>query len=338
MKSQRPQITLDDVATRAGVTTMTISRYFRTPEKVSPATRDKIAAAIDQLGYVADSTAARLAGKTRSLLAVITPSLALPYVPEIIEGVSEVADRADAALMLHETRFDLTLQEQRIEAAISWRPDGIIFIGDTISDRSRRQIAAAQIPFVEAWAQSDHPVGIDVGLSHSDLARDMTLRLIGAGYKTIGFAVRRMGYRVEAERLKGYQQAMTAHGRAPQVFECGDQATSFQSGAQLLTMARAATPAPDALFFAGDLLAAGALFEAQRQGLRVPQDIAICGFGDYPISREIVPSLTTVALPTRALGRRAAHLCLPQAPQPSPPEPCTSSFVERQSARLAPVP
>lgn len=333
MTNPRTHITLEHVAQAAGVTPMTISRFFRTPQKVSQGTRERISQAIEKLGYVADSTASRLAGKSRPMLAIVAPSLDLPYVPEIIEGVSEAADTVNAALMVFETRFSLEMQEKRIEAAIGWRPDGIIFVGDTVSDRSRRQITASGIPFVEAWAASDTPVGVDIGLSHRAIAAQMTGALIGAGYQTVAFGVRRLGYRVEVERLDGYLDAVSSAGRTPLVVDIADPGEHYKAGAMILRQALDLTSRPDALFLAGDVLAAGAIFECHRLGLAAPLDLAICGFGDSPISASIVPSLTTVRLPTRELGYAAVGHCIAGVPERVgllAPEP-----IERESARLA---
>lgn len=333
-EEQPTKATLNAVAQAAGVTVMTLSRYFRSPDKVAKATKARIASAISELGYVPDASASRLAGKKRPVLVIVAPSLELPYVAQLFDSVAEASDVYGAALFVMETQFDPAKQERKIEDALSWRPDGIIFAGDTISARSRHLIKSNSSRFVEAWAASDDVVDVNIGLSHQAAARRVAAGLVDAGYQKIAFAVRLLGYRVEAERLDGYRQAMQDAGLPTCEFEGHSRVSPYQSGADLFKEAWTHTPRPDAVFFAGDLLAVGALFEAQRSGISVPGDIAVCGFGDYPIAREISPSLSTVRLPIGALGRAAVDACLDGVWTEALDNEVT--LVQRLSARLGP--
>jgi len=324
--------TLNAVAQAAGVTVMTLSRYFRSPDKVAKETKARIAAAISELGYVPDASASRLAGKKRPVLVMVVPSLELPYVAQLFDSVAEASDVHGAALLVMETQFDPAKQEKKIEDALSWRPDGIIFAGDTISARSRHLIKSNGARFVEAWAASDDVVDVNIGLSHKEAARRVAAGLVDAGYRRIAFAVRLLGYRVEADRLEGYREAMREADLPTCEFEGHSLVSPYQSGADLFSQAWQHKPRPDAVFFAGDLLAVGALFEAQRSSIHVPDHIAVCGFGDYPIAREISPSLSTVRLPIGALGRAAVDACFDGAAAKALDE--DVMLVQRLSARL----
>lgn len=335
MSSDEPtKATLTAVARVAGVTVMTLSRYFRTPDKVAEATQERIARAIKELGYVPDASASRLAGKKRPVLVIIVPSLELPYVAELFESVAEASADYGAALMVMETQFDPSRQERKIEEALSWRPDGIVFVGDTLSNRSRHLITSNSSRFVEAWAAADDAIDINIGLSHRDAARQLAAAFVEAGYDRVAFAVRRLGYRVETDRVAGYRQAMAAHGRPEMILESSADASSYQNGSALFAQAWDAVPRPDVIFFAGDLLAVGALFEAHRRGIAVPGQIAVSGFGDYPIASEIDPALTTVRLPMRALGKAAVDACINGAGTSGLDE--KIELIERASARLSP--
>lgn len=301
-------VTLEDVARAADVTVMTLSRYFRTPDKVARKTRERIGQAVDRLGYVGNATAARLAGNTRPMISVIVPSLELPYVSQVFSAVAKAAEQRDAAVMLSETHFDPARQEQLIATALSWRPTGVIFLGDTLSDRSRRMIRANQSRFVEAWAYVTDPVDISIGISNFEASRLASRALLEAGSGTLAFAMRKLGYEIERLREGGYKSAVSASGQIPVVYAIDGVFSGLEAGAKLMQIA-AEDGRARRILFAGDIIAVGALFEAQRLGIRVPDVVEICGFGNYEIGKYTVPSLSTVSVPSNDIGVRAVDAC-----------------------------
>lgn len=318
-----------DVAAHAGVTVMTLSRYFRTPEKVGRDTRERIAAAIADLGYVRDATAARLAGKARPMICVIVPSLGLPYATDAFAAISMAAEARGAAVMVSETQFDPVRQEALIEDALSWRPTGIVHLADTASEQSRKMIAANSVRFVEAGSFNADPVDISIGVSSFDAAEALSRAVFAAYRGPVGFALRRSGYDLEREREAGYRAACAAFGQAPVVLEESARYSPFEAGARLLRRA-IAHEALRAVIFAGDYIATGALLEAQRTGRKVPGDLAICGMGNYQIAAYTVPSLTTVDLPTQRIAEIAVEACFKELSSYK----LDAKLIERESCRL----
>lgn len=329
MRRDHKPVTLEDVASKAGVTVMTLSRFFRTPDKVAAATRARISTAIEQLGYVGNATAARLAGNARPMIAVIVPSLDLPYVSDVFAGVAEAAEARDAAVMLSETHFAPDRQETLIETALSWQPTGVVFLGDTLSERSRRMIAANRSRFVETWAYAAEPVDLSVGISNFDASFLAATALLRHATGPVGFAARRLGYAIEQHREDGYRAAMAEAGLAPVVYAVEGEASGFAAGAELMQQI-IDDGRVGSVLFAGDVIAAGALFEAQRRQVAVPGAVAICGIGNYDIGKHCVPSLSTVALPSVDIGRRAVEACFGQQSSLCLP----ATLVARQSARI----
>ncbi len=325
-------VTIEDVAQAAQVTPMTVSRFFRAPDKVAPATRARIEAVIDTLGYVRDGMAARMAGRAAPVLVCVLPTLSHPYAADVFGGVSGVARAADAALMLYETEFDAARQEAALADALSWRPTGVVHLGGALSGRSTRQVRAAETRFVEAWELAETPLQVSVGVSNISLAHEITGALLRAYHAPVAFALRRSGHRVEGQREAGYRAAMAKAGQTAQVIDVDAATNSYGAGAALLMAALALTPRPRALLCAGDLLAAGAVFEAQRRGLSVPDEIAIAGMGGYELGAHLVPALTTAAIPSREIGIRAAEVAL--GAQAEGRVPMAFRLIERGSARL----
>ena len=322
-------VTLKDVAARAGVTTMTLSRFFRVPGKVAPTTRAAIETAIAEMGYVRDASAARLSGRAETGLALIVPDVTHPYAAAVMRGVLDVAEEGGLAVAVHETGFDLARQLARLRDALSWRPRGIVHLAGPLTVQERRMIDAQSVVVVEAWGGAVAPDLPHVGVPEAGAARMAARALLGAGYGRIGFALRRQGYPIEEARRVGYLEAMEEGGAAPIVFEREEAGDSFDVGARLLGDAAGRV---DALLMAGDFLAIGALGEAARRGLSVPGSLAICGMGGYPMSAHTVPALSTVAIPHREIGADAARRCLdPGAARPAR----AARLIERRSARLA---
>lgn len=323
-------ITQADVAEKAGVTVMTLSRYFRTPEKVARTTRQRIAAAIQDLGYVGDATAARLAGQASPMLSVIVPSLGLPYAADVFAEISLAAEARGAAVMAWETNFNPERQERLIERALSWRPTGIIHLGDTPSERSRRTIAANATRFVEAGSYRTDAIDVSVGVSNSAASRALSEAVFASYDQPVAFAVRRSGYDLEREREAGYRAAAAATGRPALVIAEGNEAPHFETGAKLLSRAQEIVGLR-AVIFAGDYLATGALFEAQRRGIKVPHDVAVCGMGNYAIAPFTVPPLTTIDMPTKKIATLAVSACFDEPVS----APVAAELIARQSCPLA---
>lgn len=328
-------ITLSDVARQAGVTSMTISRFLRSPEIVSEATRKKIAETIERLGYVPDAHAARLAGKERPVVSVVVPSLELPYFAGVFRGVADYAEALNAAIMVAETTFDAARQESVIHDALSWRPNCVIYLGNRVSDQSRHIIEASSARFVETWDLNPEPLDISVGISNRAAAADAVGALLAAGYRRVGFAVRRAGHRIEDERLEGYREGMRRAGEEPLVYVTRIGGSGYAAGAVILDDLAASSERPDAVLFAGDMLALGAMFAARRQGIRIPHDLAVVGFGDYDVAEHSAPRLSTVRIPGRAIGFKAVEIGLSPDVQRGHTEMIEHELVERDSARFS---
>lgn len=328
------KVQLRDVADAAGVTPMTVSRFFSDPRLVSRKTRKAIEAAIDRLGYVRDGFATHMAGRSAPILAAIVPTLEHPYAADVFRGVSDVAREAGAALMVFETMFDAARQDSAVASALSWRPTGIVHLGGSLSASARRKVDASGCRFVEAWELPDTPVDVAIGVPNRRLARDLTSALLRAGYHRVAFALRRSGHRVEDERIAGYLEAMADGRTESRVLEVPAEMASLEAGEQLLRKAIALRPRPDAVLFAGDLLAAGAILSSGEVGVRIPDDVAVAGMGGYDIGAHLRPRLTTAYIPSHAIGETAARLALERRRTEVRRE-IAFDLLERASARLA---
>ncbi|AXK36910.1 LacI family DNA-binding transcriptional regulator [Streptomyces armeniacus] len=312
-RSSTRSVTLRDVAEHAGVSAQTVSRVLRIPDEVAPHTRERVEAAVRECGYVPNLAARNLASNRSRIVATVIPSLSASVFSETLTGLSAVLSSEGYQVLLGYTDYDDEREEQLIRSLLGRRPDGFFMTGVIHREGAVKMLRSSGIPVVETWDWTGSPIDTLVGFSNVDAMYEMVSFLHGAGYRTPCF----VGSLIEGDhrshrRLDGYLKAVRKHwpGSEPRVVDASDHPLTLESGGRLLELARGAHPDTDVLVFSTDIYANGALLAARSRGLRVPEDIAVTGFGDFELSGLLGPGLTTVALPTDTIGRAAATLLL----------------------------
>lgn len=329
------QIGMRDVARRAGVGTMTVSRVLSNPEQVSPQTRRRVMEAIEALGYVPNRLAQGFGSSRSKLVGVIVPTVSNLMFGDKIESLSEVLRPHGYQLLVAHNAYSLRAEEELVESLVSQRPCAMVLTGLMHTARTARLLHQAAVPTVETWNLGRPPIDMLVGFSNQDAARDMVLRLAQRGYRHIALVHPHPQANDRAQdRLAGYRTAMREAGLPwrPELERACD--FGFANGAAALRDLLAQVRPLDAVFFANDALAAGALLACRRDGIAVPGTIGIAGFDDVDLAAQLDPPLTTVRIPMRAMGRRAAELLLTRlqgAPVASPVVDLGYEIVERGS-------
>lgn len=299
---------MEDVASLAGVSMITVSRAINTPHKVSPATLVRVQSAIRKAGYVPNLTAGSLASNRSRIVAAIVPTIDNSIFAETIRGLSETLAAGGYQLLLGQTGYDERSEEAMVAAFLGRRVDGIVVTGIAHSALTRKRLKHAGIPVVETWDLTDRPIDMVAGFSNIEAGRAMARYLIGKGYRRLGFAGGDDG-RTHA-RLAGFAAAIKATRGThlqPLLLPAG---TSFHGGREALGALLDLDPNLDAIFLSNDALAVGALMECVRRQIRVPQNLAIAGFADLDIAAQIEPALTTVQVGSRRIGEEAGHMLL----------------------------
>jgi LacI family transcriptional regulator, gluconate utilization system Gnt-I transcriptional repressor len=302
--------TMKDVASAAGVSVMTVSRAFKADASVGEETRSRILRAAEDLGYVFDAVASNLRSQRSGFVAVTIPSINNANFAETVGALSQALEGAGLQVLLGSTSYKVAEEERLIEQLLRRRPEAIVITGGRHTPRARRLLENAGIPVVETWDLPDHPIGHVVGFSNAATMEMMVDHLVTRGYSRIGFIGGDAdGDTRGADRRRGFLAALARHGLpATRLSPAGEPPISMREGAD--AMARLLTSHPDvqAVVCVSDLSAFGALTECQRRGLRVPEDIAIAGFGAYEISSVCVPTLTTIDPCPREIGQQAGTL------------------------------
>jgi LacI family gluconate utilization system Gnt-I transcriptional repressor len=300
-----------DVARQAGVSAITVSRALRDPGLVRPATRERIEAAIARLGYVPDLVAGALASKRSRIVAVVVPTFAGSVFAETIQGLMDVLRPAGHEILLGATDYSVARERDLVAAFLGRRPDGVVLTGTAHAADTRRMLADAGCPVVETWDLGGSPIDSAVGFSNRAAGRALTLALAGWGYRRVAFASGPLeGDDRAAARREGYEAAAREAGLAPGLAVETERLPPPERGRRMLDALRARAPGVDAVICASDVLAISVLFEAIRRGLRVPDDLAVAGFGNFGMAGEVVPALTTVDVRSYEIGRRSAEVLL----------------------------
>lgn len=303
--------TIRQVAERAGVAMITVSRALTRPQTVSADLRGRIEAAVRELGYVPNRFAGGLASERTRVIPVVIPSLSNRVFADIVRGAQDVLTPRGYQILFSNTFRSLDEEEAIVSALLGWVPDGIILSGVDHSEGTRARLDAAGIPVVEALELGERPIDINIGFSHFEAGRTMTRHLIERGYRRIGF----VGTQLDADfratrRLAGWRAALAEAGLPEAWLAAYPEPSSYRKGAEAVAeLAERGLPV-DAIFFHNDVLAVGAILECQRRGIAVPDDLAVGGFNGHDIGAEINPALTTILSPRRRMGQLAAEALL----------------------------
>lgn len=308
MKRKAP--TMADVAKRAGVSTMTVSRALRSGTAISDDTRKKIVAAAEELGYVIDATASGFASGKTGFVAMTIPSIDNANFAATVRGVTEELRGSGMQLLLGCTNYDVAEEERLVEGVLGHRPDAVIVTGGSHTDRCRRLLASYDAPIIETWDLPATPLQHVVGFSNHEAGRRMADHLYDEGYRRIAFigGDRERDTR-GADRRRGFEARLIERDLSVErVISAAKPPIMMQEAARVFDNLITRWPDTDAVMCVSDLAAFGALSAALQRGLRVPDDIAIAGFGAYDISAFSNPQLTTIDVKAHAIGRQAALL------------------------------
>ncbi|MBR0650166.1 LacI family DNA-binding transcriptional regulator [Roseomonas terrae] len=299
---------------------MTVSRALREPDAVSSRVREKVATAVRDLGYLPNRFAGGLAARRSRLVTVIVSGISASVYADALRGADEVLRPLGYEVLISQLTETPEQEERAVAALLGWQPEGVILSGIERTDATRRMLHAAGVPVVEALELTDTPIDSNVGLDHRSAGIAMGRHLADRGYRRIAFYGARLDSDFRAfRRLEGLRAGLAECGLVPVRVVCSEAPSTPETGARFLRELLDDAAAPDAVFLSNDTIAMGALFEAQRLGVAVPERIAIAGFGGSDITAAINPPLTTIRFARREMGRRAALTLLDRIERRAPP-------------------
>lgn len=299
-----------EIAKRAGVAPMTVSRALSNPDSVAPATRARVMEAIEAAGFVPNRIASSMKGSGR-IIGTVVPPLINSGIAEQVQGMSDECHDNGYLLLLVQGEFTPDDEESAIRALMGWRPAGMILQSFVQKESVREQLTANGAPVVEiSEIKGRVPIDMVVGVSNFETSYAMTMHLASKGYKRIGFVSTPIhGNDRLQQRRTGYHAALETLGFADDGMEVEVPITVL-GGAHALKVLTERHPDIDAIFCSSDTLAIGAIQECHRRGWKIPERIAIAGYGDMDLAAQLYPTLTTVRVQRYEMGRRAVRQLL----------------------------
>lgn len=303
-------VTIREVAERAGVSVATVSRTIHDPEAVRPAKRERVRAAIEQLGYAPNAIARQLRQPKADAIIVIVPEIANPFYSGIIQSIENVAHELGYRVLIGETQGRQDRLDSYADMVLTRAANGLILLGSLLPSVVRDSVAAGQpipLPLVLACERSD---GLDcpkVLIDNVAAAREGVRHLTRQGRRRIATIAGPRANPLSQDRLLGYRAALGEAGLHCSTGREAEGDFSIASGYRAMQKLLTEPEMPDAVFCANDEMAIGAAQAIRERGLAIPRDIAIVGFDDLRFGEYAVPPLTTIRQPTADLGAVAVR-------------------------------
>jgi LacI family gluconate utilization system Gnt-I transcriptional repressor len=296
---------IEDVAARAGVSTATVSRFYNNPEIVAPRTAQRIRVAIRSTGYVRNAIAGGLASNRSRLVAVMVPEIAQSIFNDTIEAMCAELAGDGNVVMLGVTGANDERMGSLIEAAVSRRADAVILTG-ILSSEPLRALLRQRCPVViETWGLTRDPIDMAVGFSHEAVGMQLAKFLRERGYQRPHLVVGN-GPRAR-QRRDGFLKEWKARGGTRPTEITTPLPTRFGHARLVWRHLQELQVRPDVVICGSDILAQGVIVEACAAGLRVPNDIAVVGFGNLQVASDMRPTITTVDVDGARIGREAVR-------------------------------
>jgi LacI family gluconate utilization system Gnt-I transcriptional repressor len=304
--------TMADVAARAGVSTMTVSRALKDGASIAEDTRRRIMKAVEELGYVLDLSAGSLSSKRSGFVAALIPSINNSNFADTARGLTDALEGSGLQLLLAYTDYSVEKEEEHIASLLRRRPEAIVVTGGSHTARARKLLVSAGIPVVETWDLPKKPVRHVVGFSNAEASKALVRYLHAKGYRRIAFIGGTTNRDTRgADRRAGYEAAMAELGLSEsRVISFGTPPISMKQGGEAVARLMEQWPEVEAAICVSDLSAFGAVMECNRRKWKVPQRIAIAGFGDFEVSSCCYPAITTVGVHCYDIGNKAGDLIL----------------------------
>jgi len=286
------------------VSTATVSRYFNAPDVVAQATAARIRDVVERTGYVPNLLAGGLASSRTKLIAVAVPRFSQPLFASTIQAIADALANAGYGVLLGLTGSSDQHAEGQLVSIVGRRPDGIVLAGTSLSSDARKWLRNSGVSVIEIWDLPRDPIDLVVGFSHIRVGQAIARHVLNSGRRK-AFMISADGARAR-ERRAGFIRALRSGGAPdPVVAAFTGGATTYRDGRSALALHLESGRDPDVVVCSSDWSAHGAMDELRARGRRVPEDVAVIGFGDLDFASELVPTLTTVKIDGEAIGRKA---------------------------------
>jgi len=309
------RVTIKDLAKRMNLSVSTISRALHNHPSIGKETTREVWKLAKQLGYFPNSVASNLRKRKSNMIGVIVPRIDITFHSHVISGVEEVAYRMGYNVTIYQSR-DSFEREVAITSILQTNMVAGIIACLALETRECSHFARfnnLKVPLVFYDRVSNELEASKVIIDDFDAASRMTQHLISTGCRRIAHIAGCQTTSIFASRLEGYKAALLKNGLSydPNLVCCAND-LSYEEGARCTKKLLKLAEIPDGIFCANDYTAIGAIQVIKKAGLRIPQDLSVAGFSNYPVSTIIEPALTTIDDRAKEMGKTAARMLIRQ--------------------------
>lgn len=303
--------TISDVARRADVSTATVSRVVNQPDSVRAELRRRVEAAVAQLGYVPHAGARTLKSRRTGTIGAIFPTVDNAIFAKAIDALQRRLAESDYQLLIATSGYDPAVEESQALNLLTRGADALLLCGCMQRPALLSRLKTRGVPVVHVMSWPLPPGLAGVGFDNARAMGQVVRYLLDLGHRRIAMlaGVTHDNDRAAA-RVRGVREALVAAGLSLPAHRLVERPYGLAPAREGLRQLMEAAPPPTAIVCGNDVLALGALLEAQHLGLDVPRDLSIVGFDDLEMASHMRPALTTVHVPAEAMWRRAAECAL----------------------------
>jgi LacI family transcriptional regulator len=326
---------IKDVASRAGVSVATVSRVLNDHPSVRQDTRERVLAAVAELGYRPNAVARSLRTDQTNTLGLVISDVLNPFFTELARSVEDEARALGYSVIIGNADEQPELQDHHVRTLLDRRIDGLLISPTGGGSPLMLEAARAGVPmvFVDRWIQ-----GVDVPVVRTDgrdAVRDLVAHLYRLGHRQLAIITGPAATTTGSERVDAFHDAIREHGLTlpPEYIGQGDfQADSGRRATARFLDMPDPRDRPTAIFAADNLMALGAMDEIRARGLKVPDDVALAAFDDISWFVHTDPPITAIAQPTGELGRAAVRALIDRVEgRPAPSVTVSARLVVRRS-------
>jgi len=295
------------VAKAARVSPSTVSRSFNHPELVKPATRKKIDSAVRRLGYIRNRAAQTIHGIRSGTIGLIVPTVDQAIFAELIQSFSAAVEDMGFTILLASHGYSLEREYALARKMLEHRVDGVALIGIDHAPDTFELLAQQNIPALSLWNYANDAPLPCVGADNYRAGQLIGTHIADLGHTEIAAIFPPLNGNDRASlRMKGVSDALKAAGLTIREDWKLETRYSVADAKAAATSLIKASERPTAIICGNDVLAWGALHALSREGIKVPESMTVSGIGDFNGSRDFEPPLTTVRIPARTIGEKAA--------------------------------
>jgi LacI family transcriptional regulator len=305
---KKGEVTIYDISRALDISASTVSRGLNNNPLVRKEVRRKIVQTANEMGYQPNKFASSLRLKRTRTLGVVIPRVDSHFMSTVISGMEKIAKQKGYQLLISQSEESLSLEAENIQALFNSRVDGfLVSLSCETKDLDHFQyVFRKDIPvlfFDRVFCQSNC---ICVVIDNFKAGYDATQHLIVQGCRKIACVTGSLNRNVYNDRLQGYKQALSDNSIPYDEDLLIISDLGYSSGQMIVRELMKREAIPDGIFTANDSSAVSTICELKKAGYRIPEDIAVVGFNDDPVSKVVEPNLTTVHYPGREMGEIAA--------------------------------